>query len=249
MGRAKEEMMRHQELEPMYEWIEENYGEDAGEEGSDTWEEAVKAYDLFCENQQRLEAEAHWQEEFDYYIYLTLKDADEILRRDMLELKAMLCANDGMAGNRTYLKMVYAHAVTILEVYLEDITKSLIVSNVGYLSNTIKNVKPFCDTAFKLADISLEQDGIKKFVIAKLSDNLFHDIPKFIKVISGVVGKNIKVPIGDVCKVTSVRHDIVHRNGKNKESGEIEITFSLVEDSLNMIECFANDLRKKLAIL
>ena len=40
MGRAKEEWMRREELEPMYEWIEENYGEDAGEEGSETWNEA-----------------------------------------------------------------------------------------------------------------------------------------------------------------------------------------------------------------
>lgn len=29
MGRTKEEWIRQQELEPMYEWIEENYGDDA----------------------------------------------------------------------------------------------------------------------------------------------------------------------------------------------------------------------------
>lgn len=249
MGRAKEEMMRYEELEPMYEWIEENYGDDAGEEGSETWAEAVEAYERFCDNLRRLEEEAYWQEEFDYYIYLTLKDADAIFRKDISELKAMLDNNDEMIANKTYLKMVFAHAVTLLEVYLEDITKSLILTNNAYLSNTIKSVKPFCDTAFKLADISLEKDGIKKFVIEKISDNLFHDIPKVTKVISGVVGKKLDVPISDVCKVTSVRHDIVHRNGKNREGKEIDITLALVKESLMVIEHFANSLRQKIAIL
>lgn len=249
MGRAKEEMMRYEELEPMYEWIEDNYGDDVGEEGSETWEEAVEAYERFCEDQCRREEEAYWQDEFDYYIYLTLKDADSIFHRDMLELKEMLAANHGMENNKTYLKMVYAHAVTLLEVYLEDITKSLILTNNEYLSNTIKNVKPFCDTAFKLADISLEDDGIKKFVINKISDGLFHDIPKVTKVISGVIGKKLDVSISDVCRVTNVRHDIVHRNGKSRDGEEIEVTLSFVTDALNVIEGFAANLRQKLSIL
>lgn len=35
MGIVKEEWMPQQDLEPMYEWIEDNYGDDAGEEGSE----------------------------------------------------------------------------------------------------------------------------------------------------------------------------------------------------------------------
>lgn len=249
MGRAKEEILRYEELEPMYEWIEDNYGDDAGEEGSETWQEAVKAYECFFEDQRRHEEEAYWQDEFDYYIYLTLKDADSNFHKDMLELKEMLGANHGMVANKTYLKMVYAHAVTLLEVYLGDLTKSLILTNNGYLSNTTKNVKPFYDTAFKLADISLEDDGIKKFVLNKISENLFHDIPKVINVINGVIGKKIEFSIGDVCRVTNVRHDIVHRNGKNRAGEEIDVTLSLVTDALNVIEGFAGNLRQKLSIL
>jgi hypothetical protein len=37
MGRAKEEWMDYIENEAMYEWIEDNFGDDAGEEGSDEW--------------------------------------------------------------------------------------------------------------------------------------------------------------------------------------------------------------------
>ena len=37
MGRAKAWMMELEALEPMFDWIEENFGDDAGEEGSDEW--------------------------------------------------------------------------------------------------------------------------------------------------------------------------------------------------------------------
>ena len=90
MGIAKAEWMRQQELEPMYEWIEDNYGEDAGEEGSETWDEAVQAYEDYCENLQRMEQEDSWQEEYDYYITFTLQDANAIFQKDLIELKSML---------------------------------------------------------------------------------------------------------------------------------------------------------------
>jgi hypothetical protein len=142
--------------------------------------------------------------------------------------------------------MVYAHAVTILEVYLEDIAKALIMTEESYLANTIKNVQPFCDTKYNLAHISLENNGIKKFVLSKLSDNLFHDIPKVLKILSGIVDKKLNVSINDICSVTSTRHDIVHRNGKNKHGESIEIAHSATLEALNTVETFANQLRHEL---
>jgi hypothetical protein len=247
VGRAKEEWMRQQELEPMYEWIEENYGDDVGEEGSETWDEAVQAFEDYCEEQQRLEQDLYWQEEYDYYLTLTLNDADLIFQKDLSELKTMLETSAKDEPNQTFFKMVYAHAVTILEVYLEDIAKALIMTNEAYLANTIRNVHPFCDTKFKLGDISLENDGIKKFVLGKLSDNLFHNIPKVLKMLSGIVEKKLDVPISDICEVTSTRHDIVHRNGKNKNGETIDIALSTTLEALNTLETFANQLRHKLA--
>lgn len=247
MGRAKEEWIRQQELEPMYEWIEENYGDDAGEEGSDTWNEAVQAFDDYCENQERLEQEDYWQSEYDYYISLTLEDADSIFQKDISELKNMLENSSYDVSNQTYFKMVYAHAVTILEVYLEDISKALIMTDETFLANTIKNVRPFSDTKVKLSDISLEDDGIKKYVLGKLSDYLFHDIPKVINILNGILDTKLELSIKDICNVTTTRHDIVHRNGKNKDGELIDLNRPATLDALNTVETFADQLRQKLA--
>jgi len=161
-------------------------------------------------------------------------------------LKKLLKNSRTNSNNPTFCKMIYAHAVTILEVYLEDMVKALIISNEGFLKNTIKNVKPFNDTRFKLGEISLEQDGIKKFVLRKLSDNLFHDIPKVIKIISGIVESKLNIDIENICAITATRHDIVHRNGKNKDGGTLVIDKSKAELSIRTVEYFAKELRNAL---
>jgi hypothetical protein len=247
VGRVKEEWMDFQESEAMYDWIEENYGDDAGEEGSDSWNEAVQAFEDYCEKEQQLEEERFWQDEYDYYLTLTLKDADLILSKDLTELKAMLIDTRNDVSNQTFCKMVYAHAVTILEVYLEDVVKALIMSNEEYLGNTIKNVPSIRDTKLKLSDISLGNGGIKKFVLAKLSDNLFHNIPKALEILSGVIGKRLDVAMDDICNVTSNRHDIVHRNGKNKEGEMLVIDATVTLSAVNAVETFTNHLRLKLS--
>lgn len=249
MGMAKREWMEYQELEPMYDWIEENYGDDAGEEGSEEWNKAVAAYEEHCEEVMLEEARLAQQDEFDYYIFMTLKDADSIFDRDIKELRHMLLSNTATQNNHTLLKMIIAHSVTVLEVYLEDITKSLITSNDKYLSNTIKNVRPFSDTPFKLSELSFDKDGIRKFVLGKLSENLYHDIPKVVNIIGGVIGRKIKIQIDDVCRSTKIRHDIVHRNGRDTEGEQIDISHALALDILQAIESFVNQLHIELSTL
>jgi len=243
MGRVKEEWMEYIENQAMYEWIDENYGEDAGEEGSEEWNEAVKAFEDYCENQARLARDAWEQDEYNYYLYLTLNDVDPIFNRDITNLKTLLANSHVDPNNPTLCKMVYAHAVTILEVYLEDMAKSLITSNKKHLNNAINNVKPFSDTKFKLSEISLEGDGIKKFVLRKLSENIFHNIPKAVEIIGGIVGKKFNIDIKDVCDITTMRHDIVHRNGKNKDGEVLLIDSTAANSAIDTIKTFAGELR------
>ncbi len=246
MGRVKEEWMERMENEAMYEWIEENYGDDAGEEGSEEWYEAVQAFGDYCEEQARLAQEAWEQDEYDYYLYLTLNDVDSIFDKEISNLNQLLKSSGAKPNSPTLCKMIYAHAVTILEVYLEDMVKALIISNEEFLKNSIKNVKPFCDSKFNLGEISIEQDGMKKFVLRKLSENLFHDIPKVINIISGIVEKKLSIDINNVCTITAKRHDIVHRNGKNKEGESLVIDVAAAEHSIETVELFAKNLRNAL---
>ncbi|MEW8002426.1 MAG: hypothetical protein AB2827_06545 [Candidatus Thiodiazotropha sp.] len=87
MGLVKQIWMEEQELQPMYEWIEDNYGEDLDQDNDEEWEEAVGDYNAYVEELQEQEALEHATEEYDYYIYLTLKDADKIFSEDLSGLE------------------------------------------------------------------------------------------------------------------------------------------------------------------
>ncbi len=250
MGGAKDELLRYQEMEPMYDWIEENYGDDAGDEGSESWNKAVQAFHDYCEEQLCLEQEMHWQEEYDYYITLTLQEANNIFEKDLSELETMI--NSSQISSPTFYKMCYAHVVTILEVYLEDIVKSLIMSSEGFLANTINNVKPFCDETFNLGDVflendSLRKDGLRKFALSQLSDTVFHNIPKILQILCGILNRKLKVEIGDICRITTRRHDIVHRNGKNKDGELIEVSLSETKSALETVKKFSENLRSEIS--
>lgn len=245
MGLVKEDWMEWQEQEHMREWIEEKYGS-LILEGTPDWHAAVQEFHQYCLDQERIEREIHEQEEYDYYMYLRYGETYELFHSGINELKGMLENAPDNLKSSTFFKMLYAHSVTLLEVYLESIVKTLILSDRQFLINTIENVRPFNDTKIMLKDISTEDGGIQKFVLGKISDNLFHDIPKVINILSGVLGKKINIEIDEICKVTSIRHDIVHRNGKNKSSDNIGIDADSTYKALIVVEGFANELRSAL---
>jgi hypothetical protein len=247
MGQVKKYAMQQEENDEFYQWLEDNLYGDL-EEDSDEWLEAVDEYN--CENNEmeNLDREMFERNQYEYYLYLTLTKANDIFIKDISELKKMLSNIPEAYANSTFYKMVYAHTITIFEVYLEDTVKSLIMTNDTFLRNAINNVEPFKKKAIMLKNISLEPDGIKNYVLNQLSENLFHNVSKVAIILDGVIGQRLDLDISDAAKIVSVRHDVVHRNGKDKEGKTIEIDKSKVECDLAIIERFVETLQIKLLV-
>jgi hypothetical protein len=242
MGFAKQQMIRYEDSEDIIEWIEDNYDENIEFEG-EGWDEAVEAYHDYWEKQYRLEEAERAQEEYDYYIYMTLNDVNLKFDSELTELTRLLKQTNVSRGSTTFYKMVYAHAVTLLEVYFEEVSKTLIISNDSFLKNTLNNVKPFNDTKYKLSELSLNKDNIKKFVLEKMSDHLYHDMRKVLGFIEGIIGHKVVVKTENISKITANRHDIVHRNGKNKTGKELLIDKTVVNDVLGEVKLFVKEFR------
>lgn len=52
--------------------------------------------------------------------------------------------------------------------------------------------------------------------------------------------------IGELMTVIKTRHDMVHRNGKNKEGEKIELTKELVSEVIGKVEKFVKNIDEKL---
>ncbi|MCG7876958.1 MAG: HEPN domain-containing protein [Candidatus Thiodiazotropha endolucinida] len=255
MGLVKQIWMEEQELQPMYEWIEDNYGEDLDQDDEEEWQEAVDAYEAYVEELQMQEAIEHAAEEYDYYIYLTLKDADKIFSEDLSNLKQFVLNANSEVPNIFY-KMAYAHAVTVFEVYMEDIAKSLVTHDDGFLHAYIRHSNAVGSVQFSLKDVlikkdeidvSLKIDNLRKSALSHLSSGLYHDIPKVLNTFEYILQRQVSIESGDMKKIVHIRHDIVHRNGKNKNGDHHDIDMSSVIEAIDAIQQFSQELRSEIA--
>lgn len=184
-----------------------------------------------------------------WYSDQTNKSLFSKLKADLEQLKEVVAPGITATGFEALLyKMAYAHAVTLLETFLSDSVKSLILSNDIYFEKALKGVdelkKP--DLKFPLLEVWRHPKGVKGIVLKILSEILYHNIPKVKTIIEVMVGYKLNIDIARVQEVTLIRHDIAHRNGKTQEGDELNIGADMVEDAIDVIERFAESVHSEL---
>lgn len=138
-------------------------------------------------------------------------------------------------------KMIFTNLITILETYLSD---ALIVTIFKYEKYYIKFVETYKD--FKKEKLSLNKifttmDNLKKRTKSELLDLIYHNIPKIKGIYKDTLG--VEFPkISEVSKLVALRHDLVHRNGRNKDGNEIFLTLDDIVDAFKIIEDFIKDI-------
>lgn len=176
MGRQKEEWMRQQELAPMYEWIEENYGDDAGEEGSEEWEEAVQAYEDHCEGLRRREEEEYKLEELEWYIYTQSQVGKfDTQIQNVSELLGMQASDEAQFS---LLVMLHGHIVAAVESYLASTFIYRVTNSEHLIRKLIETDPVFSKMKFTLKEIYEKHESLQITVATYLRDLIFHDLAK-----------------------------------------------------------------------
>ena len=147
----------------------------------------------------------------------------------------------------TFYKMNYAYAVTLMETFLADTTISLVLSKDKYLINAITKVEDLKKLKCSLIDI-LNKDGVKGIVIDKLSEILYHNIPKVKIILEGILGKRLDVDISNLTQITLLRHDIVHRDGKTTDGHRIKVDKEIAIETIKTIENFVESIAYQVSV-
>ena len=88
-------------------------------------------------------------------------------------------------------------------------------------------------------------DKAEEIAKEKMSEVLYHNIPKVKQMYKTTL--NISFPeIGKIAKYVSQRHDLIHRNGKNKKGDSLFVNKADVEKVISDIEAFVNTIDKQL---
>lgn len=172
-----------------------------------------------------IEVAEYYSEEDDEYYEQQLYEATHT------EIERALDAIEGLNGDvKQFLyRLLYANVITSMETFLGETLKREVLSNENSLRKFVETYKPFKSISMNLSDLYVKKENMPAFVITTLRELLYHDLRKIKPIYHDALG----IDLGDVTelyKAVLVRHDLVHRNGKNHEGEEHNITEEMVRE-------------------
>jgi len=230
-------MIRLQELEPMYEWIEENYGDDVGEEGSESWEEAVQAFEDYCENQLLQDVEWYILNQSQVGIfYIQMESAEELL-------------NVHVKGETQFslLVMLHGHVVASVESYLASTFIHKVTNSENLIRKLVETDPVFSKMKFTLKIIFEKQENLKLIVATYLKDLIFHEFKKVKPMFKNV----LDCDFGDTSwffDAVKTRHHCVHRAGLDKDGNKVDISVGSIKKLIEMSTQLVQEVESKVSL-
>lgn len=203
-------------------------------------DESVRSALLYMLDINRPEIDEYGQSSLTFDYFDGQKSLDEIIRlkqgedalaifsEQMNELKNI----SHQQLTQLTMKMNFAYAVTLMETCQTDMLKHAVISQPEFMSIALEKIPDFQSVKVNLLDININPDFITGFVIKLLTEFLYHKIPHVITIYRCTLGSDypefIKDKIGELVKIADIRHDIVHRNGYDKEGNVHNLNVEMV---------------------
>ncbi len=199
-------------------------------------------YDI--EDEDLIGVDQHFPEEdwddidenfFNHYINPHVKDLDDSLNH-LDELPE--------TTKKIIYRNFFANVISCMEAYLSDTAIGKIMQNNDYKKKFVKTSPYFNGHSIKVANIYEYYANLDKTIQFQLREIIYHKL--------GVVKKLYKstfnVDLGDIetlMKAIQKRHDIVHRNGHDKNGNVVEITKNDVQQLIIDVSNFINHIENQ----
>lgn len=233
--------MFYPQEEGMSEWIREHLEDDEADEETPGWDELAQEWSYMQESLQDEHESLQWYTSHSY------SDLHRSFQFQIHNLCDLIDLQIAVSHEETFYKMSYAHAVTLMESFLADSVRSLIISDEKYFQNAITKVEDLKDIKYSLKDIAKQQDGARGFAVKELSGVMYHNIPKVREILKSILGQSINLDISAVCKITTLRHDIVHRDGKTTDGNLIKVDKDIALEAIAAIEVFVESVASEIS--
>lgn len=232
------------------EWIRKRLDNEDADENSEEWEQLAKEYDDYQEHlfdEAEYQAELNWLRENGssqiHKFFVDELDALERITKNNLDNRSNTAL---MLNSQLIIKMAFSYSVTLLEAFLGDTLKSLLNENESFLDNAISNIDELKKARYSFSDLKEINIDIKSLAIRKISEILFHNMPKVKIIYEQVLGKKLKIDISRVNKITEIRHHIVHRNGMTLDGESIVVTADDLSSAIGYIKEFSVELQTEI---
>jgi hypothetical protein len=153
------------------------------------------------------------------------------------------------SGYREILnRLVFIAIISTMETYFKDALINTVLRHEKFLRKFVETFENFKKEKFTLNEFFKCQNEIKEKSKKAMFDLIYHDIPK----IKGIYRDTLNIDfgnIGTIAKYVSMRHDLVHRNGKTKEGDSVIVNSELIADLIKHMETFIGNINNQIVRL
>ena len=196
-------------------------------------EVAVEDVDQVVVKEENVEEEDNYG---DYVFDLTPEGITNIL--DEIEILS--------AHTKGYLyRQLYAGTITSMEAFLSSTLLKTVLATEHNRRTFVEKYLPYQEKCISYSDIYVQMDKIDATIQETLRTLMYHNLGKIKPIYHDVLNIDLG-DIGDIMKAVQIRHDIVHRSGRDKEGNFHEIqkndVIALVEKVSQLISTVEADL-------
>ena len=142
-------------------------------------------------------------------------------------------------------KLLFSNMITCLETYLSDALINTIFTNEIFMKNFVEKFENYKKCSFKFNTIYKQMDNIEKKIKEDLLKLLYHNL-RVIKAIYKITFDIDFPDITNLMKKVNIRHDLVHRNGKNKNGKEHTISKEELNGTYDLVFEFVKNIDEQL---
>jgi len=140
---------------------------------------------------------------------------------------------------RTFLGMLFANTITLMETYLSDAFTITVQRDPNLVQKLVETNPYFDSMKLTVSQLYNWMGRIEKEVTAYLQENvIYHNIWKVRPMYESVLGIEFPEDLVDLQRSIMTRHDIVHRNGKTKDGTPINLSIDDIEKNTKLISDF-----------
>lgn len=155
---------------------------------------------------------------------------------------------DNLSAHRTLKRQIFVGVIASMETYLSDAFINTTLKSKECTKKFVSTFREFKDRSFSLNELYDYHEKIETICKQAMLDVIYHNLPK----IKGMYKDTLGIDIGNIgtpYKAVLIRHDLVHRNGKTKDGNEVIIDKISIDNLINDIRTFIEQVDKKIDAL
>lgn len=150
------------------------------------------------------------------------RDAFATFREAIAGVEQLYDTIDSPFADRLY-PLLFANVITALEVYLSDTFINKVMSDPALLRRFVETTPEFRKRKFTLDQVFRQAEAVTGIAREHLLRQLWHHLPQVEAMYRATLGIVFGEALQDVARAISIRHDIVHRNGKTRDGQIVAI--------------------------